>query len=147
MYTDRTVAQATRAINDRLHVAGTKSRPQLDGWIEKNGRFGMSVTTRVYGRFKRRTLLQGIAERDGGGTIVRGTVPGGLSREKQRIVIGIMVAVGILALASGNAILALVAVAAGAALTIPLQGDFDNAEYLLTELQRTLKARLTPPKT
>ena len=112
----------------------TKTRPKLEGRTQKSGHFNIGVTTPVYGRFKRKTLLQGQAERTGGITVVRGTVPGGLSRENQYIVIGIMIAVGVLALAAGNAILAVVAVLAGAAFTIPMQGDYDNAELLLTEL-------------
>ena len=43
-------------------------------------------------------------------------------------------------------IFAIIAVMVGGAITIPLQGDFDNSEYLLTELQRALKAKFTPPK-
>lgn len=146
MYTDKTVPQTMRAINERLHVAGTKSRPQLDGWVEKSGRFAIAVTTTVHGRFRRKTTLQGQAERDGSVTVIRGNVPDGLPRNQQLWVIGIMILVGLLALTQGNAIFAIIAVMVGGAITIPLQGDFDNSEYLLTELQRALKAKFTPPK-
>lgn len=146
MYTEKTVPQAMRAINERLHAPGTKSRPQLDGWVEKSGNFAIGVTTVVYGRFRRRTILRGRAEREGGITIVQGTVPGGLDRNHQRIILGIMILIGLLTLSQGNAILAIISVLAGAALSIPLQGDYDNSEILLTELQRALKARLTLPR-
>lgn len=146
MYTEKTIPQAMRAINERLHAPGTKSRPQLDGWVEKNGSFAITVTTTVHGRFKRKTTLRGQAERDGGGTVIRGNVPGGLARNKQTIIFGIMFALGILAFIQGNGVMAVVSILVGAALSIPLQGDFNNSEILLTELQRALKARLTPPK-
>ena len=148
MYTDKSVAQAMRAINERLHAPGTKARPQLDGWVEKNGRFAIGVTTTVHGRFPRKTFLHGQAEREGGVTIIRGSVPGGLPRDKQLLIYGSLIALAVLFLVYvGNAIVAIFAIASGAALSIPLQGDFDNSEYLLTELRKALKARLTPPKT
>lgn len=146
MYTDKSVAQTMRAINERLHVSGTKSRPQVDGWVEKSGRFAIAVTTSVHGRFRRKTMLHGQAERDGSFTVIKGNVAGGLPRNKQIWVLGIMAVISLLALAQGSAIVAIVALLAGAAMTIPLQGDYDNSEYLLTELQRTLRAKFTPPK-
>lgn len=146
MYTEKTVPQTMRAINDRLQVAGTKSRPQFDGWVEKSGRFAISVTTPVHGRFKRKTVMRGQAEREGGVTVVSGNVPGGLPRDRQMIVYAALVVIALLALSQGSALVAIVVLICGAALSIPLQGDFDNSELLLTELQRTLKARFTPPK-
>lgn len=146
MYTDKTVAQAMSAINARLHTPGTKGRPQLDGWVEKSGRFAMTVTTQVRWRLRRRTTLSGRAERRDGITVVEGTVPGGASREGQAVVFGALALVAVLSMINGNAILAIVALVAGAGFFIPLQGDYANSEILLSELQKTLKAQLTPPR-
>jgi hypothetical protein len=146
MYTDKTVAQALEAITERLHTKGTRTRPQLDGGVEKSGRFTIEVKTRVYGRFPRKTVLRAQAERESGTTIVRGTVPGGLSRRHQLLVFAIMVIIAGIGWGQGSALLAGVAVIAGAAFFIPLQGDYENAEILLTELQRALQAKFTPPK-
>ena len=146
MYTDKSVAQAMRAINDRLHAPGTKSRPQLDGWVEKNGKFALAVTSKVFGRFRRKTYLRGQAERDSGTTTIRGSVPSGLPRNRQIFVLVMLAIIALIVFAQGNAILALVVMFSGAALTIPFQGDFDNSEVLLTELQRALQAKFTPPK-
>lgn len=147
MYTDKTVAQAMKAINERLHASGTKTRPQFDGWIEKSGQFALGVTTTVRWRFRRKTWLNARAERDSGYTIIQGNVPSGLSRQKQTAVLGIMIVIGlILGFTQGSAILAIVAVLAGAAFSIPMQGDFDNSEILLRELQKALQAKFTPPK-
>jgi hypothetical protein len=145
MYTEKSVAQTMRAINDRLQTGGTKART-FDGWVEKSGRFAFSVTTSVHGRFKRKTVMRGQAEREGGITVVRGDVPGGLSRNRQLIVFAAMIVIALLLLSQGGALVAIVILLCAAALSIPLQGDFDNSEVLLTDLQRTLKARFTPPK-
>ena len=146
MYTDKTVAQSMRAINERLHVPGTKTRPQIDGWVDKNGQFAISVTTTVRWRFKRKTVMHARAERDSGFTVIRGTVPSGLSRNRQIAVFVILLMIGLVAFSQGSAIMALVVVLAGAGLSIPLQGDYDNSEILLTELQKALRAKFTPPK-
>lgn len=146
MYTDKTVPQAMSAINARLHTPSGKGRPQLDGWVEKSGRFALTVTTQVRWRFRRRTTLNARAERREGLTVIEGSVPGGASREGQAIVFGALVLVAALGMAQGNAILALVALAAGAAFFVLLEGDYANSEILLSELQKTLKAQLTPPR-
>ncbi len=146
MYTDKSVAQTMKALNDRLHASGTKSRPQFDGWVEKNGRFAIGVTTRVFGRFPRKTTLRGRAQREGSTTIVRGSVSGGLPRSRQGIVFAMVVLIALVTFSQGAAIPALIIVAAGAALVIPFQGDYDNSEILLTEVQRVLKARFAPPR-
>jgi hypothetical protein len=146
MYTEKSVAQAMSAINERLHVPGTKSRPQLDGWVEKNGRFAMTVTTKVRWRFDRRTSLYGRAERQGGITYVEGTVSGGVGRDGQIVIFGALLIIALLTLSQGNAILAIVAVLAGLALFIPMRGDYNNSEILLSELQKALNAKFTPPK-
>ena len=146
MYTDKSVAQSMRAINDRIQTTGTRTRPQMDGWVDKSGRFAMAVSSTVRWRFRRKTFLHGRAERESGMTIVRGNVPGGLSRNKQALVLGMMIVIGLgLGFTQGSAILTIVAVLAGAAFSIPLQGDFDNSEILLSELQKALKAKFTPP--
>lgn len=145
MYTEKTVAQAMRSINDRLHLAPTKTRPQLDGWVEKSGRFALGVTSTVRWHFRRKTYLRGQASREDGVTVVRGTVPGGATGRSQITIFVALALVGLLLLTQGQALMALIAVAAGAALYIPLQGDYDNSEILLAELQKALHARFTPP--
>jgi len=146
MYTDKTVPQAMSAINARLHTPGSKGRPQLDGWVEKSGRFALTVTTQVRWRFRRRTTLNARAERRDGLTVIEGSVPGGASREGQAVVFGALALVAVLGMIQGNAILAIVALAAGVGFFVLLEGDYANSEILLSELQKTLKAQLTPPR-
>lgn len=146
MYTDKTVAQAMSSINERMHAPATKSRPQIDGWVEKNGRFAISVTSELKWRFRRRTFLHGRAERESGMTIVRGNVPGGVAPEGQTIIFVALLIIAALIFLQGNAIFAIVTIAVGLLLFIPLRGDYYNCEILLSELQKTLNAKLTPPK-
>jgi hypothetical protein len=90
--------------------------------------------------------MHGQAQREGGTTVVEGNVPGGLPRNRQFIVLGMVMLVAFLFLTQGLAILSLIVAGAGAALMIPFQGDYDNSELLLTEMQKSLKARFAPPK-
>jgi hypothetical protein len=141
-YTDKTVAQAMAALNDRLHAKGSP----LDGWVEKNGHFSLTTTSRVYGRLERRTRLDGKVERSSGVTVIRGSVPTGLPREKLPI---FFAALGIAALAlllSGRLLVGVLVVPAAAAMYIPLVGDDLNSGMLVNEVQRTLKAKTTAPK-
>ncbi len=146
MYTDKTVKQCLSAINDRLHQAGTASRPAMDGWIEKGGRFSMSMSTTVAKRFNRMTKLQGTLEREDKVTIVRGHVPDGLSREGQALVFGVMLVLGLIVLSRGNAILAILVVAVAAAMYVPFRGDYENSTILIKELRKILNAKDRPPK-
>lgn len=145
MYTEKSVPQAMNALNERLHAPGSKSRPQLDGWVDKSGRFSIGVTSSVFGRLTRKTYLQGKAERLGGITLIQGSVPGGVSKTGLAVIFGALLLLAALAYSQGNAILAGVAVLAGIALYIPLAGDYQNCETLLAELQKAVNARFTPP--
>jgi hypothetical protein len=146
MYTEKSVPQAMSAINERLHTPGTKSRPQLDGWVEKSGRFSMGITGSVKWRLMRRTVLQGKAEKLGNITLIQGSVPGGVSGQGMLVILGALIAVAVLVYTTqNNAILAGVALLAGVVLYIPLVGDFNNCETLLSELQKSVNAKFTPP--
>lgn len=145
MYTEKSVAQSMKAINDRLHLSPTKTRLQLDGWVEKNGHFAMSVRTEIRWGVTRKTVLNGIAEKDGKITVIRGRVPDGASREGQALIFGAMVLLSLVMLSQGNGILAIVVLLAGLGLFVPLRGDYNNSEVLLTELQKTLQAKFKRP--
>lgn len=144
-YTEKTVAQCMSALNERLQQKGTASRPGLEGWVEKNGNFSIAVTAKVAKRFPRTTRLQGKAERLGGVTLVKGSVADGVALKEQIIIVGALALVGVYIISTGNLLPGLIAIAAGVLLNIPLMGDHQNSEYLTHELQKTLKARATPP--
>ena len=146
LFTEKSVAQCIRDLNERLQAKGSRSRPELDGWIEKNGTFSLTVTSKVIGRFPRTTRLTARAERDKGVTTVRGSVSDGISPHWSRILfIGLVVVAAALAL-SGQYMPAILVFVFGGIAYVPLHGDYINSDVLLIEVERTLKASPRPPK-
>lgn len=134
------------AINERLHLKGTSSRPSMDGWVDKGGAFSMGVSMPVIGKLHRTTYLRAKVSRENGVTTIRGDVPGGANRQGQMLVFA---ALGLVALAlagGGNPLFGLVIIPLAAILYIPMNGDYENSELLIGEVQRVLKAKPTPPK-
>lgn len=144
-YTEKTVAQCMSALNERLQQKGTSRSPGLEGWVEKNGNFSIAVTTKVARRFPRTTRLQGKAERLGGVTIVKGSVADGAAARERIIIVVALAIVGAFIITTGNPLPGAAVIGAGILLNIPLAGDHQNSEYLTVELQKTLKAKTTPP--
>jgi hypothetical protein len=135
------------ALNERLQAKGTKSRPGMDGWVEKKGRFRIGVTTKVIRFFPRTTYLSGQAERQSGYTLITGNVAAGASwRTMLLVFVGILIAAGIL-ISSGNTLIGTVLIPAAFFFSIPMIGDDQNSEYLIGELQKTLKAKFGVPNT
>ncbi len=146
LYTDKSIPQSTSALNERLHQPKTRSSPALDGWVEKNGRFSLALTTPVVAQFTRTTRLHAEIKRENGQTVIRGDVPDGAGPQGQVMVLIGIALVALFVLAQQQAVLAILAVLAGAALYIPMRGDYDNSDRLLLEVERTLKASPKAPK-
>ncbi len=146
LYSDKTVAQCLTAINARMHAKGTSTHPALDGWVEKGGAFALGISTPVVGKFARRTTLKAKVERQSGVTIIRGSVPNGVSKQGQLVVFGALALLLVTMLANGNALFALLLIPFAAYLYIPMRGDLLNSEILIDEVQKTLKAKPKPPK-
>jgi hypothetical protein len=147
LYTDKSIPQSTSALNERLHQPKTRSTPALDGWVEKNGRFSLALTTPVVAQFTRTTRLHGQLRRENGQTIIQGDVPDGAGPQGQiAVLIGIAL-VAVFVLLQQQAVLAILLALAGGALYIPMRGDYDNSDRLLLEVERALKASPKPPKT
>lgn len=149
-YSEKTVSQCMLALNERLHQKSGK----LNGWVEKNGRFSLSVSTTVLRRFSRTTELNAKVEKENGITVVRGFVSDGADPRNRYIIYAILLGVGGLLAVAGFLLPGLVAIAAILPLNIPLEGDYLNSQTLTSEVQRTLKAKATlppalrkPPKT
>jgi hypothetical protein len=142
LYTEKTVAQSLSALTERLHASGKR----LDGWVEKNGNFSLSLSSPVIGKISRRTHIHGKLERTGGITTVTLDVPSGADPRGQLMIFIALAMIAIILLASGNLVPALLLVGAGAALYIPLAGDHRNSPLLISEVQRALKATAKPPK-
>jgi hypothetical protein len=143
-YTEKTVAQAVSALNERLGSRGGSRGVQ--GWAEKNGRFAISMTTTVAGRFSRTTQLSGKITRENGVTVCDVAVASGVAPRGRIAVFGLMGAVAVLLILAGSPLMAAAVVPLAALLYIPMKGDYENSAALLADVQRTLKARTTPPK-
>lgn len=146
LYTTRTVRQCMSALTDRLEAKPTKTRPALDGTIEKGGKFKISVRQPVANNFHRTTRLRGIAKRENGVTVIRGYVPNGVARNRIGVIIGSTALVGVFFMINGSLVPGIIATVLGAALYVPLVGDYNNREILLKELQKATKAKQTPPQ-
>jgi len=131
------------ALNERLHAKGSS----LDGWVEKNGHFSLSITEPVLGRLQRKTRLDGSVGRDKGTTVVKASVPTGVPRDKLPIIFGALGLVALATMLSGRLLIGLLIVPVAAAMYIPLAGDNQNSGVLVSEVQRTLKAKTTLTKT
>lgn len=146
LFTDKTVAQCMKDLNERLQAKGTKSNPELGGWIDKKGSFALTVSSKVFGRFPRRTRLTGRVNRESGTTVIRGYVSDGISPDWMRIMgVGLLVVAGALAI-SGEFMAALLVIGMGLLAYIPLRGDYVNSDTLLIAVEKTLKATPKPPK-
>ncbi len=141
-YTEKTLAQSTSALMERLNQKGAK----LDGWVQKDGRFSLAVSCTVMRLFPRSTRLNARIERENGMTVIRGYVSDGADQRNRIIIYGILILAGVvIALSSGNILIGSLAILAPIFLNIPLEGDNTNSQTLIHELQRVLKAKSTPP--
>ena len=145
LYTEMTVRQCMTAVIERMEQAPTKTRPELSGHIEKDGKFVLLVTSQIANGFNRTTRMYGAAEREGEITVIEGYVSGGVGRNRIGIVIAAVVFVGLIMFTNGNALLGVATVFLGFALYIPLVGDYNNSEILLKELKKATKAKDKAP--
>ncbi len=145
-YSDKTVRQCQSALTDRMEANPTKARPAMDGHIEKGGKFSLSVTTPVGGRFYRKTKLRGTMTRESGTTIIQGHVPAGVPRDRIGIIMAIAIVVGVLMVLAGGGIFGILIAMLGVVLYIPLVGDYNNSEILLKEVKRATNGKDKPPK-
>ena len=129
------------ALNERLHQKSGK----LDGWVEKNGNFSISVKTTVLRRFSRSTRLNGHVEKENGVTVVRGYVSDGADPRNRYFIYGILLVLGIFQALAGYLLIGLIVIAVILPLNIPLEGDYINSDTLTGEVQRTLKAKASLP--
>ncbi len=143
LFTEKTVSQCLKDINERLEARPTKTRPELDGWIEKGGSFSVAVTSRVLNRFNRTTRLNAQAARESGVTVIRGYVPDGVSPHWLRVLFAGLLTVTLILFLINEPMIGLLVFLFGSLLYVPLRGDYVNSETLLIEIERTLKASPT----
>jgi hypothetical protein len=146
LYTDKTVSQCLRDLNERLQARPTKANPELGGWIDKKGKFSLTYTSKVARRFSRTTRLSGRLKRESGTTIIQGYVSDGVSPSWMRILFAGLLAVVLALIVVGQALLSVAVLALGLVAYVPLRGDYVNSDVLLIAVEKTLKATPKPPK-
>jgi hypothetical protein len=142
LYTEKTVADCARALTERMQAP----RSPLDGWVEKKGRFSLTVEGRVIGPFKRRTRMDGEIVREGGETVIRGQVAEGAPPAGQLLILFGLLGGAVLLLLLDQIALAMTCAAGGLIGYAFARGDWENSDRLLAELERTLKASPKPAK-
>lgn len=146
LYTEKTVSQCLKDLNERLHARATKNSPDLGGWVDKDGTFSLTVTTPVLKRFRRTTRLTANVYRDKNVTVIDGYVSGGMSPSVMQTV-GIVLAGVCLYIAwQGELMFALMLLIGAFIAYIPLYGDYINSDVLLVIVEKTLKADPRRPK-
>lgn len=146
LYTEKTVSQCLKDLNERLHAKPTKNSPDLDGWVAKDGSFALTVTAPVLKRFRRKTRLTANIYRQKNVTMIDGYVSGGLSPSVLQV-LGIILGIFCIYVAlQGQMMTALMLLVAGLVAYIPLHGDYINSDVLLVIVEKTLKADPKPPK-
>lgn len=146
LYTELTVRQCATSLTERMEAKETKSRPAVDGKVEKGGKFTISTRQSVIASIKHTTRLRATAERSSGMTTITGYVPSGVPRHKVGIVMAAIAFVGLVMIANGNGLLGIVALAMAPAIYVPLVGDYDNGTFLYNELKKATKGKLKPIK-
>ncbi|MEL6152157.1 MAG: hypothetical protein AAFR56_21175 [Chloroflexota bacterium] len=144
LFTDKTPSQCMKALHERMDASPTKSRPELNGWIEKSGSFSISLRRQVFGKLSRTTKLRGTADRESGVTVIRGSVPEGVNRRWLTIIALCVAALSAYMFLSGELMIATMIVLAGFIMLVPLWGDHRNHDVLLYELEKALKAKPAP---
>lgn len=142
LYTDKTVADCIKSLAERLQA----TRSPYDGWVEKKGRFSLTLESRVFGPFKRRTRMDGEVVRESGQTIIRGQVAEGAPPAGQLLILFSLLIVGAILLSIGQLALAIVCAVGGLIGYVFARGDWENSDRLLVEIERTMKATPKAPK-
>jgi len=145
LYTDKTVSDCVKSLNERIE-AKKNSKNGVRGKANKNGEFSLSSSARVLFFFPRVTQMNAKIIREGGNTVINGFVPDGMSAYWLTISGVVLVAVCVGFLILNENLFAVIGLLAGAFAYVMLRGDYRNSEFLLVEVEKTLKASPNMPK-
>ncbi|HRF98556.1 MAG TPA: hypothetical protein PLZ51_25285 [Aggregatilineales bacterium] len=145
LYTEKTVSECIKTLNERIE-SKKNSKTGVRGRTNKNGEFSLWSSARVLFLFKRITQMNAKVTREGGNTIIQGFVPDGMSPYWLTIAGVVLIAVCVGFLVLGDNFLAVIGLVAGIGAYVMLRGDYRNSEFLLVEVEKTLKASPNPPK-
>ncbi len=146
LYSEKPLAECVKTLSERIAQSPTATRPALEGYAEKSGKFALGLSSTVFARFSRKTWLEGSISKDGGGTVIRGEVPDGANPQRQKYILYAIPATGLFLALNGAWLFAAAAVVLMGVVLITLRGDYYNGDRLLVEIERLLKASPKPPK-
>ena len=146
LYSEKPVAECVKALVERLGQSATSTRPKLEGYADKSGKFALGLSSNVLGGFARKTWMEGVMSKESGATVIRGTVPDGATPQRQRYIMLATPAIGLFLAVNGAMLLAFMAVVLMLIVLVTLRGDYYNGDRLLLEIERLLKANPRPPK-
>ncbi len=144
LYSPKTIKQISAELTERVGERGTRTRPTIQGLVEKGGTFYLTTQSVLLG-IKRTTRLRATMERVRDVTIIRGYVSEGMRPEKVYVVMAALAVVGILLALQGQVVLGLIVLGLSIIAYVPLVGDHRNSQYLLKELKRLSAAKDKPP--
>lgn len=144
LYSPKTIKQINAELTARIAEKGTRSRPAIQGVVEKSGSFDWLTHTVLLG-IKRTTRLRATMEKAKDVTIIRGYVSEGMQPEKVYIVIAALGVIGLLLALQGQVVFGLVVFGIAIVAYVPLVGDYRNSRYMLKELKRVTAAKDRPP--
>lgn len=146
LYSEKPVAECVKALVERLGQSATSTRPKLEGYADKSGKFALGLSSNVFGGFARKTWIEGVMSKETGVTVIRGTVPDGATPQRQRYIMIATPVIGLFLAINGALMLAFMAVVLMLIVLVTLRGDYYNGDRLLLEIERLLKATPRPPK-
>jgi hypothetical protein len=144
LYSPKTIKQISTELTARIGERGTRTRPAIQGLVEKGGTFYLMTQSVLLG-IKRTTRLRATMERVRDVTIIRGYVSEGMRPERVYTVIAALAAIGVLLTLQGQVVLGLIVFGLSVIAYVPLVGDYRNSQYMLKELKRLSAAKDRPP--
>lgn len=144
LYSPKTIKQINTELTARMAERGTRSRPAIQGVVEKTGAIYWSTQTVLLG-ITRTTRLRATLEKAKDVTIIRGYVSEGIQPQKVYVVMAALAAIGLLLALQGQVVLGLIVFGVSVVAYVPLVGDYRNSHYMLRELKRVTAAKDKPP--
>lgn len=144
LYSPKTIKQINTELTARMAEKGTRSRPAIQGVVEKTGAIYWSTQTVLLG-ITRTTRLRATLEKAKDVTIIRGYVSEGVQPQKVYVVMAALAAIGLLLALQGQVVLGLIVFGVSVVAYVPLVGDYRNSHYMLRELKRVTAAKDKPP--
>jgi hypothetical protein len=147
LYTEKTVPECVKILDERIEAKPTSRRANIDGWTERNGDFSLKIRAKVLRLVSKTTRMNGSMNREKGVTTIEGFVDAGISPYWTVILFGVLFLVSGALFLLDQLSLAIIIFVLGGLILLTERQDYFSSEELLIEVEKKLKAKPTPPKT